>query len=257
MHFDPLEIENKTGYSTYNLALTGTTYRFQKFKLLTYLKYNKKPKILIWVIDLNTFNDSDEFYGYEKLMPFSNIPEVEDVLREFKLFPEEYEYFPIVRYSSRPIIKYIALENYFFGKQRKHSVTKGYSGRDLHWDEVEFENLKKNKIKQFDVKSNESEIGDFKDFVTFLKDEGIFVILAFSPIYYEIFKIDRVNDLVINKYKSISINLGVNFLDYSDLEMNRDAAYFFDANHLNINGVNRFTPIFSKDLSNLLEHSNK
>ncbi|PZX47649.1 hypothetical protein [Algoriphagus chordae] len=250
-HFDPKQIEEKTGISTYNLAFTGTVYRQQKMKLLTYLNYNPRPKILAWVLDLHTFTESDNFYGYEKLIAFNEYMEVKIALQTYNLYPNTYQFLPLSKYGNRPVIMWMGLKNYFFGSKEPLSVYKGYSGRDLKWDGSEFEKLRKVNIDGVFTEFSKSEIDDFEKVINKLKEDEIDIILIFSPIYAKVLEYENNSKSIISNYKDMARKLDVSFLDYSQLEINRDTVYFYNANHLNAKGVKKFMTLFSRDINML------
>ena len=121
----------------------------------------------------------------------------------------------------------------------------------LRWDGTFDEFKRKNPNGSIFPVSNEN-LENLRSAMHECKRRGIRVILVYSPAYYE------VNDWVLNKreifdiYGKISKEFGAPFLDYSDSEICKNKAYFYNSQHLNRQGAEKFSTAFASDLRVIL-----
>ena len=101
------------------------------------------------------------------------------------------------------------------------------------------------KISKWDLIENQKE--EFENNITFIKSKGIEVYIIQAPITKTLYN-------SINNNKEVDQFLGKlgNYKNYQNLIELKDSTDFFDNNHLNQIGVEKFNVILSKDLKNIL-----
>ena len=101
------------------------------------------------------------------------------------------------------------------------------------------------KISKWDLIENQKE--EFENNIAFIKSKGIEVYIIQAPITKTLYN-------SINNNKEVDQFLGKlgNYKNYQNLIELKDSTDFFDNNHLNQIGVEKFNVILSKDLKNIL-----
>ena len=84
--------------------------------------------------------------------------------------------------------------------------------------------------------------------IEFIKSKGIDVYIVQAPITKTLYKSIN-NNKDVDRFLS---NLG-NYKNYQNLIELKDSTDFFDNNHLNQIGVEKFNTVLSKDLTNILK----
>ncbi|ERM80976.1 hypothetical protein P872_11760 [Rhodonellum psychrophilum GCM71 = DSM 17998] len=239
VHFDPEFLDNELGMSCYNLGFDGSFYELQKLMLDLYLRKNEIPKTLIWVLDLNSFESKDEFYGFEQLIPFKDLPEIQKMLEINKVTPSILYEFPLVRYKFNEKIKVYGILNYFnlYGSERNNK--NGFKRNNSKWDGT-FENVKKdypNGIKQV---LKENLFNEFLKTCQSLEMKGIKVFWVFAPMYQEGFSLITNYKEILNFYTLQASQNNYKLFDFSKSSINLDKTNFYNANHLNGIGIDKF-----------------
>ena len=94
-------------------------------------------------------------------------------------------------------------------------------------------------------------IVEFKKFLNELTIDGTKVIFVFAPIYHEVLEKCSEREVIYRMYDSIACEFHIPILDYSDIPMCYDTAYFYNATHLNKQGAELFTTKLAHDIDSL------
>jgi hypothetical protein len=245
VHFDCEQIKKSTGKTCYNLGFDGTTYPLQKLMLELYLSQNKVPEKIIWSLDYHSFSDVPDFYGFEQLVPYQKNFFIRKILSMHEI-PDYQFTVPLFRYSYNPKMKVIGLYSYV-GKYHRDPVLRfGFRMQEKVWD-FTFEEFVRNNPDGF------STIFDrmiFEQFILFNKklSEDSLIIWVVPPYFREY------NSKILNGHEILSLfessadQLNINFMDYSNHLLGRDKENFYNANHLNRRGVERFMDKWLEDI---------
>lgn len=101
------------------------------------------------------------------------------------------------------------------------------------------------------VSSDSSMLRLFDDFLTEQAHLGTRVILVYSPIYHGV--IDKCPDTgkMYTMYDSLAIKHHLSILNYIEMPLCYDTAYFYNATHLNRQGAEIFTTRLAQDLDSM------
>jgi len=99
VHIDPAMISDSFKISAYNLGIDGHSFTLQYLRHSMLLQHNKKPKIILYSLDLFTFRKRDDLYNLEQFLPYMLYnKQIRDATIGFKGFNLwDYE-IPLVRY---------------------------------------------------------------------------------------------------------------------------------------------------------------
>jgi len=248
VHFDPRIIEEKTGMTCYNLGLDGSKYSSQEKVLDLYLAHNKKPKILIWSLDLGSFQPIEGIYRYEQFLPFWNEPEVKSILKLNKEQDQGYFNYPIIKYSNNPSLKYRGLLKQVGFNVSEPKLYQGYRESNKTWDGKFDEFVLKN-VESFQEDFDERIFSNFKSELEQLHQSGTSIHLVIAPMYYKAKELIANSDYVINRFKALSREENYSFLDYSADSMSYYKNNFYNGNHLNKTGTEVFSNNFSEEIN--------
>lgn len=248
VHYDCEIIEKIIGKSCYNLGFDAANYEMQKIMLNLYLKSNSLPKEIIWTVDFQSFQNKDEFYGFEQLIPYQDKEEVKELLKLNKGIPSFLYEIPVIRYTFNPKMKFIGILNYLELKTRKPVLVKGYRKSDLEWD-GKFEKFKDSLNNNLRYQFDEVMVNDFQNELRLLTSRGSKINVVIAPIYFEAKEIILNSDSILNSIESLCNESNINFFDFTNDSICFNKDMFYNGNHLNSKGAE----LFSEKISTLLK----
>lgn len=235
VHINPLVLDSILGSDSYNLGIDGSTVNRQIHKYNLFRRYNKKPKIIIQSIDAWCMGYGT---GYEKeqLYPYFWNWYLRNEFFESEPFTAFEKYIPLYRYRS-----FLPLSS------GPRCLVKGYQGMDRHWDGSKFE-----KIKDIKFAPNNITVKMFNDYLAKAKEEGIQVVLVYTPQYIGATKKTTNQAFMHEWYQQIANRYGFPILDYTYIDICKDTTFFYNAMHLNQKGAEIFSDSLANDLKKLL-----
>ncbi len=239
-HFDPAIIQDSLNVSAYNLGVDGQNFLLQHLRHKLLLKYNRKPKVIIYSLDAFTLQRQQDLYNHDQLLPYMLWnSEIKKTVRHFSGFNFwDYE-IPLIRYySARDVLK-----NTWNSTARSQNETpgriRGYEGVVASW-EGDIEQIRK-ELDDKGIRFDTLLINSFKKFLLECKAKNISVILVFSPEYFEIQKFIKNRNEPMELYRSLSKELSIPFFDFSDSDISHDKKFFYNCEHLNKTGAEQLT----------------
>ncbi|GLB52641.1 hypothetical protein NBRC110019_16810 [Neptunitalea chrysea] len=79
-HYDPCIIEDVSGFSCYNIGLSGTPLNLLKIRWDAYVNHNLPPKLLILDVDAIILGSGNKLFNKFEYLPYLNMPEYENVI---------------------------------------------------------------------------------------------------------------------------------------------------------------------------------
>lgn len=254
VQISPKIIDSVLNLNSYNLGMDGTGFIPQKMQYDLYLKYNKKPEIVVQIVSHGTLYKNVELYKYIKFAPYFDNEEIKKVSKKYKGFSTYDYYIPFIRYSGNPSIVINGLLNTIGIDLRKDNKYKGFLAQDKKWDNS-FNDFKNNNPDGVSIRIEEHSIKLFENYIAECKNNNINVILVYPPTFMESKKYIKNEDEIVAYYKYIADKYQVPFLDYSDNVLSYSTEYFYNSQHLNRKGAELFTKELSVDIKNLLENN--
>ena len=249
--YNPVVFDTILGISTYNLGIDGHSWDpCQPLRYDTYMRYaDKKPKYMIINIDMGTFGIMNEpMYEREQFFPYFWLDDsLVSQVKEMKEFSVMDRYCPVWRYIGyRKWIEAGVAST--FGKKHfeDDGVYKGHRGNEYPWNRASL-----NTIDSVTIEFYPEEVQLFIQFIEKRKEEGQIVILAKSPVYYELQERFTNREEMNIRYDSIAKVADVVLLDYWNHPIVQNSTYFYNSTHLNKRGANLFSTQFALDLDSL------
>jgi hypothetical protein len=247
-HYDPRIIERTTGYSTFNIGLNGSQTDMQLARLKAYLKHNQKPKLLVQNLDLFSFLTSHEIYDPAQYVPYMNEESIYAGVR--RVYPDawKWKYLPLYGYAVEDMrFNWMVGLKALVGIQPKEDHFDGYHPRDTSWT-GDFEKFRANNPAGVVVETESQGVRDFEELLRLCAQEGIPVLVVYSPEYYEMQAITPNRKEVLGRAKQIAAHFGFPLWDYSESPICRDRSNFYNSQHLNRSGASAFSDDFAKRL---------
>lgn len=232
------QLEDSTGWSTYNLSYRGSNIEFQEFLLKTLLKYNQPPKYLCLVID-----NSSEFktvatlnFRYDRLFPLKNYVYINDYLVLHHKQNALSKYLNLARvkrkdfiWSPKPVLPINVLTSH---------------GSKINALDADSTLVYKRDIKTYDTAEEEqAKLNAFKSIQQICEAKGIHLIYVFPPNFVAF------NTSFYKRFKEIDVDTN-DVMIYNQKELKyQDYKYFRDESHLNKLGAE----VFTKELSDFIK----
>ncbi len=234
VQYDPHILDSILHLNTYNLGIDGSAINRQIIKYHKYCELHGQPKYLLQNIDIFTMART---FGYEREQFFPYFFYDKDLLHK----ADKYEHFTLLE-KYIPYYRYIGIDLHDWDA----GLYKGYCGQDKAWDGSMF-----SQMDTVQVSSDSSMLRLFDDFLTEQAHLGTRVILVYSPIYHRV--IDKCPDTskMYTMYDSLAIKHHLSILNYIEMPLCYDTAYFYNATHLNRQGAEIFTTRLAQDLDSM------
>ena len=247
-HYDPRIIERTTGCPTFNIGLNGSQTDMQLARLKTYLKHNQKPKLLVQNLDLFSFVTSHEIYDPVQYVPYLKEESIYAGVR--RVYPDawKWKYLPLYGYAVEDMrFNWMLGLKALAGIQPKEDHVNGYRPRDTSWT-GDFEKFRTNNPNGITMETEAQGERDFEELLGVCAEQGVPVLIVYSPEYYEMQAIERNRKDVLGKAKEMTGHFNFPLWDYSESPICRDRSNFYNSQHLNESGASAFSTDFAQRL---------
>jgi hypothetical protein len=248
----PQIIDSDLQIYSYNLGMDGTEFIPQKLQYDLYLKYNKKPKIVIQIVSNSTLTKKHELFGYMQFAPYLEYEEVKELTKTYKSFSFFDYYIPLIRYYGNRSKIRNGLLNCVGLDLNKDTKYKGYLEQNRNWDNS-FDNFSKDNKEGVVLNMDVQSIKLFENYIDECKHNNTNIILVYPPTYYKSHIYIKNRNEIISYYTRISDKYQVPFLDYSNNKISCSTEYFYNSQHLNKKGAELFTKELCEDLKELTQ----
>lgn len=243
--YNPLILDSILNLNSFNLGIDGSAINRQVIKYKKYCELHGDPKYLIQNIDLGTMSYT---MGYEREQFFSYFFYDRDLLNEY----DQYEnfswgekYVPCYRYLGYEDVMTEAI----FHDNKKHFfeyLNKGYFSSDKEWDGSVLYAMD-----SIECAIDSNALSLFINFLQEETDNGVKIIFVYAPIYIGAREKMVNEEEMFAMYDSIAKKFDIPILDYNDISLCYDTAYFYNATHLNRVGAELFTTKLAHDIDSL------
>jgi hypothetical protein len=254
VHYDPRIIREITGRSTFNLARDGSHTDVQLAALKAYLQSNRKPLLVIQNLDMHSLVLTPP---HEILEPFQYVPylannAIYEGLHSINPDVWKWKYIPLYCYVVEDVNFgwAIGLKS-FFGYTGREDHFDGYLPADRTWT-TEFDRFKAMHPNGVGFDADPRGIAKLQELITLCRTQDIKLKLVYSPQYVEMLDLVTNKAQIFAEYRKIAEVNKIEFLDYTGESYCADRYYFYNSQHLNKKGAERF----SRDLALRLANDN-
>jgi hypothetical protein len=246
-HFSPKHLDSILQINCFNVGIIGYPFEMQYYRFFTYLKHNKKPKYIIQATDYFTLNKREDLFEYEQFIPYLNEPLIQEAVRPYNFFDFRDFYIPFYKYIHKiDLPLYGLISNFGYTTSSTYNY-KGFRPIRMRWDDsfLKFKNEHPNGyVSEIDTLT----LRLFDVFVKYCNSNKIKLIFVNSPGYYQAIKMLKNKNSIDSIYKWYSNKYNIPFLDYSEDSICLDSLNFYNSQHLNVTGVDKFNEKLGVDL---------
>lgn len=252
-HFDPQIIEDSLAATAYNFGIDGHNFWLEYLRHKEYLRYNKKPKLILLSVDVFSLEKKPELFNADQFLPYLFRKDVRDFTSSYKGFSWFDYRLPLLRYYGKAEVMAQAAKTFAGMERGAPAREKGYRGVNQKWN---FDmDIAKKKMKHYRVNLDTASIRLFDIFLAECRDQGIPVIIVYSPEYISGQQFTQNREEGMNLYRDFAKKYNLLFLDYSGDEICTHKEFFYNATHMNRLGAELFTRKLVTDLKNRLPTS--
>jgi hypothetical protein len=250
--FSPAIISATTGLSCYNLGIDGYPVGMQMARYQMFREYNSKPEVIIQSLDIYGFGVPGKIYQPVQFLPYLDDPFLRAELAQYHYFAWFDHLLPLVRYRGDQEtvfhggLQLLGLRSYTSAK------VDGYQGQDAKWDPAPLDDFIAKHPDGIAYTISAAPRQAFADFLRRCHEEGVFVVLVYPPEYIQAQVLTTNRAEIMSVYETMAGEYGFPLLDYSGDPICLDTRYFYNSQHVNKRGAEKFSAEFAADLQRLL-----
>ncbi len=250
-HYDPRIIQNLTGRSAYNIGVNASQIDFEFVILKTYLAHNAKPKLVVQNLDLFSCETTKkgELFDPGLYMPYLRDQELYGFIHRVEPNAWKCKYIPLYGYAAEDMaFTWVWGILGCFGVQGPEDYYQGFNPRLSTWN-GDFERFKAGNSAGVHYAIEPEGVRSLEALIDLCHQQGIQVVLVYSPEYYELQKLETNRKQIMEKFRELSQHFEVPFWDYSGSDYCKNRDLFFNSRHLNARGAEAF----SRDVAQRLQ----
>lgn len=259
-HFNPIVIDDVTGFKSYNIGIHGTDLPYHFMAIKKYIQCHPKPKVFVLSVDFTTLDIHAPSYNFLEFYQFKHDTVIFNTLSKYIYryqIPFSFEYFTLQKLLTEPdnnklhSIKHVFLkENRKTESKFKPVLLRGYDSIAAKIDMPLEENH------SYEEVVSEESYQLLEELISFCRKNNVDVVFVSTPVFSAYKK-------VVRNYKEINDNIrelcnksSVKFMDYTNDTMCSNESYFYGYLHLNAKGSVVFSNKFAADLLSLKDTNN-
>jgi hypothetical protein len=249
-HYDPRIIEERTGHTAFNIGLNGSQTDMQLARLKTYLRHNKRPSLLIHNLDVFSFQTTHGgVYDPGQYVPYLEEPSIFAALAQIDPDVWKARFLPLYGYAAEDLrFNWMLGVLGFFGRNPPEDQFLGFKPRYSAWTE-DFERLKAMNPDGVRFESEPDGVKQLEELLTLCKEQGIKVVLVYSPEYREMQTLTTNRAQVFARFNALSDRFGAPVWDYSGSLISTRRENFYNSQHLNADGAMAFSMDLAEKLA--------
>jgi len=249
VHYDPRIIAAATGQRTFNLGRNGSQTDLQVAVLASYLEHNAAPHLLIHNLDLYSFVSSREIYDPAQYLPYLADEPLYRVVRQ--VYPDawKWKYVPLYGYVV-PDMRFTWLLGLkrLAGFNPPEDQIDGFVPRPWSWSD-DFEKFRREHPHGYRTAIEPAGVHALEELLRLCRDRGIPVLLVYSPEYAEIQPLQVNRRQIFARFAELGARFHAPLWDFSDSDLARTRAYFYNSQHLNAEGAAAFSQALAQRLA--------
>ncbi|TFV97253.1 hypothetical protein E4S40_00940 [Algoriphagus kandeliae] len=238
-HFDTQVLEKSTGKEFFNLGLDASGFQTQKELLKYFIKYNGYPKEIIWEYNFGFLNKERNIYDFELLLPIADEYNIFHLLNKFKIISKWLYPIKTFRYIGHTEVILRGVKN-----QIRPKEFLDYKIQNLKWNKESFESIYLNGNFRYEKEISQGSLSSYLEIIDDLKKNNVKITMVFTPMYSGVFLVNDEKYDLLNYYDSLFSNNYVRDLNFLFSTISDDTLNFYNALHMNRNGVDKFSKEF-------------
>lgn len=254
VHIAPQVLDSILKLRSYNLGMDGYLFPMQHARFKVYLESNRKPAYVLQSVSMSSLSRRNGLYNHEQFLPYLDNQLIYDETKAYEGL-NWFDYnIPLLRYRKQWGLISIGITEYLGLRHvSANEKYKGYVGRPWSWD-GNFEKFVESSPEGITGKVDPEVLKDFEDYLKKCSEEGIKVILVYTPEFEGIQKYFVNREEVMDIYRELATKYNLEFLDYSDHPISGDKSFFYNSQHMNKVGAEKFSINLALDLQKIMAH---
>lgn len=249
VHFDARAIERLTGLRCWNIGMDGNQLEHQLPWLITYLRHNRPPRLVVQNVDQISLMPDPDIYFPSQYPPFLHERAIlEDLVR---IDPGWYKdrYIPLYSFHRcGPAYAWLAVEGLLGLEDTLHDpLVQGFERRDRTWD-GSFDRFMRKHPNGVVRGIGPDAQTTLRAIIRRAREAGSRVVLVYTPEHVDMQKLTLDRPELMAAFTRIAAEEGVPFRDFSTLPLCTDRANFYNSQHMNGRGVDLFTPVIADSI---------
>jgi len=249
-------IRKTTDMTCYNLSANWQTPYLQFARFYTYLKYNKKPKVVFLSVQHGSLQVASPNRPYY-LFPYLHEDIINKALSRENPRLKYVKYIPLYGFAISDTSVVINIFKKMLGKDVPHWAPRvlGYRAIDNGWDVDKFNSFKEKYPNGLKDAIMQKGINDFEEFIQAVRDIESRLLIVYMPIQQQAHPYMLNQDEVFTVYENLSNKYGFPFLNYYGHPITLEQDNFYNAQHLNSRGAGKFSEIIGLRIKEILNNS--
>ena len=250
MHFDARAIGERIGRRCWNIGMDGSQLTLQRPWLITYLKYNPPPELVVQEVGIISLEpDSDVFFP-SQYPPYLDEAPILQTLRSLDGSWWRDRWIPLYSFTRFGYAYAgLGLKGLLNAEDTAHDVLRnGFEQRHWKWDGG-FDRFKARYPKGKRYPVEQEAIAMLEDIIRLVREAGSEIVLVYAPELKENQDLTTNREEIIGIYRRLATKHGIPFWDLSTTALCTDRTLFYNSQHMNGYGVARFTPMISDSLA--------
>lgn len=243
----PFIIDSVCHKKTHNLGLDGNPFVPQLALWNIYKASNKRPEIILQIVSGGTLRNPNLGYlNKTRFAPYFEEDGVGSILHRTPKSRFQNEVLPFGRYAGNPIETFLGLSSFAGFRFLETGQDNGYFPNETKWRNNPLPIDKTdNSFRAFSRLHPES-CRLFENFMHDCQEDKIKLFLVYPPVH------SSSASTIVNKgyYEKVCSRYGAHFFDFSEeTSLVNDTSFFYNAQHLNKEGAERFSLLLAEKLS--------
>jgi hypothetical protein len=239
VQYDPAILGDALKMRAFNLGRNASHTDFQAAVLEAYLARNEPPALVVQNLDSHSFEPTVEIYEPGQYVPHLGIEPLYRGLQKIDSDVWRWKYLPLYGYAVEDL-KLIWLRSFFAHFLDSSQPNLGYSPNDLQWT-GEFDAFKLANPAGVPRRIEPDGVSALVKIIQLCHAANARLVFVYSPEYAEAQSFTSNRAALFHKFHSIAAANGIRFLDFSSSDICRDRANFYNSQHLNRNGAEKFS----------------
>ncbi|WP_209330848.1 hypothetical protein [Lunatimonas salinarum] len=239
-------LEKTLRISAYNLGEAAQKSYVQMAKLRHYLHHQAAPKLVVFNIDSDSFEDIRT--RAKTYMPYLSDSVIGRELVRTGEVPAFLRYLPLVKYFGKFDAAKVGLQEYFSWHQYENPKTKGYQALPGNYNKRQVEEIIHLYPLGIPTRIDAKVVAEWDRLLGDLAAAGIAVLFVYSPEYQTIQRHYEDKSAVLHTARQLALRHNSVLWDYSDHPISHNTQYFHDDIHLNEAGAEEFCLVLAERL---------
>jgi len=252
-HFDARAIGALTSTRCYNIGMDGSQLDLQLPWLITYLAHNKAPRILVQEVDMISLMPDSALFFPSQYEPYLDEAPIYRAVSRIDHARWKDRWIPLYRYTrfGYPLAG-LALQGLFGLEDTAHDPLRdGFARERKGWDGT-FDHFRAGHPNGVSRRITQESEATLRTIIRTAQNKGSRVVLVYAPELDEMQRITLNREEVMAAFHAIAREMHVPFLDFSRVQLCAERRWFYNSQHLNSAGVDRFTPMIADSLRTML-----